>query len=130
MEVTKVGGAAWWAAAAMTAVNALTSAGFSIAGLVSVPPGNEAARIASMYAAARSIPLALVILGLISARASRPLTALAIVMAVVQALDAGVGLAQHDAAKTIGPAVFATLTLAAVRTLLRTSSEQEERRMP
>ena len=87
------------------------------------PPGNEAARIASMYAAARSIPLAIVILALIGARATRPLTALAIVMALVQVLDVGVGLAQHDAAKTMGPAVLAILTFVAVRTLLRTSSE-------
>ena len=41
------------------------------------------------------------------------------VMALVQAIDAVIGIAQHDSSKTLGPAVFAVLTLAGVRLLVR-----------
>jgi hypothetical protein len=67
-------------AAAITAVNALTSSGFSMAGLVAAAAGNDAARIASMYAVARSVPLGIAALALIGAREPRPLAALAVVM--------------------------------------------------
>jgi hypothetical protein len=119
-DALRGGGKAWWAAAVMTAINALTSAGFSIAGLVSVvPQGNETARVYAMYAAARSLPLAAVVLALVFARSTRALAALAIVMGIVQACDALIGVAQHDLSKTLGPAVFAVLTLAGVRALVR-----------
>jgi ABC-type transport system involved in cytochrome c biogenesis permease subunit len=107
-------GARWWAAAAMTAVNALTSAGFALAGVVATLPGPSAsARSFALYAAARSVPLAIAVLALVALRATRPLAALALTMALVQACDAAIGVVQHDVGKTLGPAVFAVATCVA-----------------
>ncbi len=99
----------WWAAGAMTAVNGLVSAGFSIAALVTA---DGSARVLALYAAARSVPLALATLVYLARRATPELRTLALVLAATQALDALIGFTLHDPGKTIGPAVFAILTLA------------------
>jgi hypothetical protein len=113
-------GRAWSGAATMTMVNATTSAGYSLVGLLSVPmPSNESARIFALYAAARSVPLALAVFWLVAVRSVRALGTLAAVLAGVQACDSVVGLIQHDPGKTIGPAVFAVATAVAARFLLR-----------
>jgi len=113
------GGRAWRTAAIVTAINALTSAGFSAAGLMATFGGtNPSARVFAMYAAARSLPLAAATLWLVYVRSIRELGAMAILLGVIQACDALVGLWQHDVSKTLGPAVFAVATFAAARALL------------
>lgn len=103
----------------MTAINALTSAGFAAAGLMAaLGTNNASARVFAMYAAARSLPLAVATLWLVYVRSIRELGAMAFVLAVIQACDALVGLWQHDLGKTLGPAVFAVATFAAARSLL------------
>lgn len=116
----------FWLAAGATAISALTSAGFSVAALASTASTGDAAvgpaNALAMYAAARSIPLALVVLFQVGARNVSGLATLAIVMALVQAGDAYVGLQQHDLGKTVGPAVFAILTALAARALRATAA--------
>lgn len=113
-DLTRGTGSAWGIAAGVTAVNALTSAGFSVAGLLApLPAGQEGAHVFAMYAAARSLPLAVGVLWVIAARSVRGLWALAWVMAAVQACDALIGIVQGDASKTIGPAVLALATAGA-----------------
>ena len=117
-------GGTWRIAAVVTAINALTSAGFSLAGLVTTLPSNNAsAKVFAMYAAARSLPLAAAVLWLIYARSIRTLGHVAIIMAAIQACDALIGVVQHDLGKTLGPAVFALATLAAARSLFSAKPE-------
>lgn len=98
----------------MLVVNALTSAGFATAGLVTAS-GDPFA----LYAAARSLPIAAVVIGAIATRAR--LVAFAVLLAIIQACDALVGIAQRDAGKTIGPAVLAIATAFAARRLQRSA---------
>lgn len=100
----------------VTAINVLVASGFAIAGLVRpdlvVPPGStvtQAATIFAMYAAARTIPLALVTFWAIVTRAHAALLVLGSLAGVVQLLDALVGLYQNDVGKTVGPLVLAIL---------------------
>lgn len=113
----------------VTAINVLVASGFSIAGLVRpdliVPPGTtvtQAATIFAMYAAARTIPLALMTLGAIVMRAHAALLVLGTLAGVVQSLDALVGLYQNDVGKTVGPLVLAILQFYAMFLLRRRMS--------
>ena len=103
-------------AAIVTAANVLIASGFSIAGLIApaalLPPGdapNEASFIFAMYAAARTLPLALAALVAIYKRSATALLALGALAGLVQLVDAAIGLYQHDLGKTIGPLVIAGL---------------------
>jgi hypothetical protein len=117
---SRVRGRDWWIAASVVMLNALTSAGFSVAALsAALASHDESAQVLAMYAAARSLPLAAAVLWLVRARSVGTLGGLAIVMAVIQGCDAFVGLAQHDLGKTLGPAVLALATFASARALLR-----------
>jgi hypothetical protein len=105
----------------VTAINVLVASGFSIAALVSpksiLPAGyapTEASFIFAMYAAARSIPLALMALIAIYKQSEAALLILATLAGFIQLLDAGVGLLQHDPGKVIGPLVIAAFQLFAV----------------
>ena len=108
-------------ASLVTAINVLVASGFSIAALVSpksiLPAGyapTEASFIFAMYAAARSIPLALMALIAIYKQSEAALLILATLAGFIQLLDAGVGLLQHDPGKVIGPLVIAAFQLFAV----------------
>jgi hypothetical protein len=103
-------------AAWITAINVLVASGFAIAGLVApqaiLPPGaapGEPSVVFAPYAAARSLPLAAFTLWAIARRNVPALIVLGSLAGVVQLLDAGVGLVQHDLGKTIGPLVIAAL---------------------
>jgi hypothetical protein len=103
-------------AAWITAINVLVASGFSIAGLVAphaiLPSGaapGEASFVFALYAAARSLPLAAFALWAVAGRNVEALIVLGALAGVVQLLDAGVGLVQHDVGKTIGPLVIAAL---------------------
>jgi hypothetical protein len=101
-------------ASLVTAINVLIAGGFSIAGLVSpksILPADyaptEASVIFAMYAAARSIPVALMALIAIYQQSEAALLILGTLAGFIQLLDAGVGLLQHDLGKAIGPLVIA-----------------------
>lgn len=95
---------AFWVCAAVTAISATVSLGYSIAGLVAA---GETDRTASMYALARSVVLAVVAVAAIFIGSVPFLTAVAVAMVVVQAADAVVGRFIRDRLKTIGPAATA-----------------------
>ena len=110
MTTTKV----MWLASLVTAINVLVAAGFSIVGLIypqaMLPTGDvptEASSIFAMYAAARAIPLALITLAAIWRRATSALLILGTLAGVIQLLDAGIGVFEHDAGKFAGPLLIA-----------------------
>ena len=73
----------------------------------SVP--TQASLILAMYAAARTIPLALFALGAIYKQATPVLLLLGSLAGVMQLLDAGIGLYEHDLGKCAGPLFIAAL---------------------
>lgn len=96
--------AAFWVCAAVTALSALVSLGFSIAALA----GSDAAsRTNAMYTSARSLALAVAAVTALFVGSRSFLTAIALAMVVVQAGDALIGVKIHDRLKTIGPALMA-----------------------
>jgi hypothetical protein len=119
-------------ASLVTAINVLVAGGFSIAGLVSpksiLPAGyapTEASFIFAMYAAARSIPLALMALIAIYKQSEAALLILGTLAGFIQLLDAGVGLLQHDPGKVIGPLVIAAFQIFAVYLLNKSARSVE-----
>jgi hypothetical protein len=100
--------------AAITMISALVSAGFSLAAVFSHQGGTVA-----LYSASRSVALALVVCGVEFLGSRRGIATMAFVMGLVQAFDAVIGAHSHDAMKTIGPAIFAVATFAALVPLLR-----------
>jgi len=103
-------------ASLVTALNVLVASGFSIVGIVrpqylvpaeSVP--TQATLILALYAAARTIPLALFALGAIYKRATNALLILGALAGTMQLLDAGIGLFEHDLGKSAGPLIIAAL---------------------
>jgi hypothetical protein len=105
----------YWICAVVTSASALTSAGFSVAALSS----SGDAHVNAMYAASRSLSLAIAIILVVFIRSRAGLTALSFVMALVQAGDAIIGAIDHDPLKTFGPAVLALATAALVVPLLQ-----------
>jgi hypothetical protein len=111
----------FWLCAAITAISALVSAGFSIAGLIGSTGGDRFAQ----YAASRSVALLIAILFCTALRSRNGIAALALVMSLVQGFDGLIGALAHDPAKTYGPFVFALANAAALVWLTaRTRSQQ------
>jgi hypothetical protein len=115
-----------WLASVVTAIDVLVATGFTIAAIfrpeVVVPPGSvptEAAFLLAMYAASRTIPLALFTLGAIYKQAAPALLILGAFAGVMQLLDAGIGLFQHDLGKCAGPLFIAVLQFFVVYLLRR-----------
>jgi len=109
-----------------TAINVLVASGFSIAAIIRpeylVPAGSVPARaslILAMYAAARTIPLALFALGAIYKQATQALLILGALAGAMQLLDAGIGLFEHDLGKCAGPFFIAILQFFVVYLLHR-----------
>jgi hypothetical protein len=103
-------------ASLVTAINVLVASGFSIAAIIRpqyvVPGGSvrtQASLLLAMYAAARTIPLALFALGAIYKQATSALLILGALAGTVQLLDAGIGLFEHDPGKCAGPLFIAAL---------------------
>ena len=103
-------------ASLVTAINVLVASGFSIAAIVrpqylvpaeAVP--TEASLLLAMYAAARTIPLALFALGAIYKQATPALLILGALAGAMQLLDAGIGLFDRDLGKFGGPLFVAVL---------------------
>jgi hypothetical protein len=120
-------------ASLVTAINVVVACGFSVAGMLSpsaiLPPGETptaSSQVFAMYAAARTVPLALITLATLGRRSwLLPLGTLA---GVVQLLDAGVGLFQHDVGKTIGPLIIAVLQFLALFNLIRPANSVSDLR--
>src|ERR1700752_1231609 len=113
-------------ASLVTAINVLVASGFSIAAIIrpqhllpadSVP--TEASLLMAMYAAARTIPLALFALAAIYKRAAPALLILGALAGAMQLLDAGIGLFEHDLGKCAGPLFIAILQFFVVYLLHR-----------
>jgi hypothetical protein len=75
----------------------------------------------AMYAAARTIPLALITLMAIAKGFASALVVLGLLAGTIQFVDAAVGLLQQDLAKTIGPVVLGILQMYAVRIFWKAS---------
>ena len=96
-------------ASLVTAINVLVASGFSIAAIIRpeylLPAGSvltQASLILAMYAAARTIPLALFALGAIYKQATSALLILGALAGAMQLLDAGIGLFEHDLGNALG----------------------------
>ena len=103
-------------ASLVTAINVLVASAFSIVGIIRpqyLIPANavptEASLIFALYAAARTIPLALFALAAIYKRATSALLILGGLAGAMQLLDAGIGLFERDPGKCAGPFVIAVL---------------------
>jgi hypothetical protein len=108
-------------ASALTALNVLVASGFSIAGLIKpelvLPTGatpTNASAVFAMYAAARTIPLALITMVAIYKCSASALLVLGLLAGIIQFGDAAVGLLQQDIGKTVGPLFLAVLQAYAV----------------
>jgi hypothetical protein len=99
-------------ASIVTAANVLIASGFSIAGLIAP---------AALFAAARTIPLALAALLAIYNRSTIALLVLGALAGLVQLVDGFIGLYQNDLGKTIGPLIIAVLQFYAVFRLERSA---------
>ena len=121
METTPQSAVKMGLASALTALNVLVASGFSIAGLIKpelvLPTGEtptNASAIFAMYAAARTIPLALITIVAVYNGSASALFVLGLLAGVIQLVDAAVGLLQHDIGKTVGPLFLAILQVYAV----------------
>ena len=114
-----------WLASLVTAINVLVASGFSIAAIIRpqflVPAAapTEGSLILAMYAAARTIPLALFALGAIYKQATLALLILGALAGAMQLLDAGIGLFEHDLGRFAGPLFIAVLQFLVVYLLHR-----------
>ena len=113
-------------ASVVTAMNVLVASGFSIVGIIRpqylLPAGSvptQASLILAMYAAARTIPLALFALGAIYKKATPALLLLGALAGAMQLLDVGIGLFEHDLGKCAGPLFIAVLQFFVVYLLHR-----------
>jgi hypothetical protein len=113
-------------ASLVTTINVLVAGGFSIAAIIRpqylVPTGyvpTQASLLLALYAAARTLPVALFALTAIYTRATPALLILGSLAGVIQLLDAGIGLFEHDLGKSAGPFVIAVLQLFVVYLLHR-----------
>jgi hypothetical protein len=103
-------------ASLVTAINVLVASGFSILGIIRpqylLPAGSvptQASLILALYAAARTIPLALFALWAIYKQSTPLLLILGALAGAVQLLDAGIGLFEQDIGKCAGPLFIAIL---------------------
>jgi hypothetical protein len=115
-----------WLASLVTAINVLVASGFSILAIIRpqylVPAGSvptEASLLLALYAAARTIPLALFALAAIYKQATPALLILGALAGAMQLLDAGIGLFEHDLGKCAGPLFIAALQFLVVYLLHR-----------
>lgn len=99
----------------ITGVSALTSLGFSLNAVLAT----RGLDVYALYAASRSIALALVLAALAYRRSRSGVLVLAVILAVVQALDSVVGGVTHDLGKTLGPLILSIATFGSLALALR-----------
>jgi hypothetical protein len=102
----------FWICAAITSINALVSAGFSLAAL-------RSGDVYAMYGASRSVALLLIAIALVWLRSRTGIAVMAALMSLVQAGDAIVGVLAHDLVKTLGPVVLCAATFVSLFAMLR-----------
>ena len=105
----------------VTCISVLVSCGFSVIGivrpelLVSPALGEQHTFVViAFYAAARSIAIAAVCLFTVFGKKREPLSTIAILAALVQFLDAFVGIYEKDISKVAGPLILAFLGFASI----------------
>jgi hypothetical protein len=123
MSQMQVSTRAFWICAIVTLVSAVVSASFSVAALIGVARHDQYA----MYAASRSIALAIASLACIGARSRQGVMTLALTMVLVQGMDALIGLVVHDPVKTYGPLALSVAGLASLIALYRDAGAQTGR---
>ena len=126
MTHTQLSTRTFWICATITVVSAVVSASFSVAALIGVARQDQYA----MYAASRSIALALASLVFIGARSRHGVMALALTMGLVQGLDALIGLVGHSPGKTYGPLALSVVGFASLIALYRDAGAQTEPASP
>jgi hypothetical protein len=112
----------------VTALNVLVACGFALTGLVRpadiLPAGVGAtygSAIFAAYAAARTVPLAVMVLIAIVRQSRQSLTILGTLAGAIQLCDVVVGFYQRDLGKTLGPLVICLLQGYALVTVARPS---------
>jgi hypothetical protein len=105
----------------ITAVNLIVATGFSVAGVINpaaILPANinpiKALTIFALYAAARTIPLAVTALILAIGKRRDALFTLAYLAGIIQLLDGFIGIYLHDVFKSAGPFVIAVVQFIAL----------------
>ena len=111
----------FWLCGLVTIASAFTSAGFSVAALSSAGD----AHVNAMYAASRSLSLALATVVVVLARSRAGLMTIAFVMALVQGADAVIGAIECEPLKTFGPAFLAVVTAGVLIALWRSTRWDE-----
>lgn len=118
----------WTCMCLITAVNVLLSAGYCIAGVVAphtiLPAGiaaDEAAFIFALYAAARTLPLAVLVLYTIITRKKSAVIILAILAGLIQFLDGFIGIYEHDLQKSAGPFALAVVQFMSIIWAVKTA---------
>lgn len=114
----------WWVGVVIVLVSALVSSAFAITGVLAPETFihdahlvNISTTIFAWYVAARTLTLTLITIGVIvyvyyKPRAMHLLSLMALILGCIQIFDTFLGIfLEHEAAKAIGPAVFATLLL-------------------
>jgi hypothetical protein len=104
----------YYICASITALSAFTSLGFSLQAVLSAKNGQTTA----LYAASRSIALAIVSLLPLFGHSTSFLSAIAITMIIVQGVDAGIGFRIKSRLKAYGPLATALFNLLALIWLL------------
>lgn len=114
-----------WVVLGVTAGSALTSLGFSLAALSSEGVGDRYV----LYSLSRSVAIVVgvVVAGVGLRRSAAGVTVMGVLMTVVQALDAGVGLVIHESVKTYGPAGLAVVSVLALIGLQRSRRAEGSR---
>ena len=113
-------------ASVVTAIDVVVATGFSIVGIIRpqylVPAESvrtQASLILAMYAAARTIPLALLAWWAIYKQAAPALVLMGTLAGAMQLLDAGIGFFERDLGKCAGPLFIAALQFLVVYLLQR-----------
>ncbi len=117
--------------AVVTVLTVLGLAYFGVVGLVALgalaPGGDaEAAATFASYMSTRNLVMGAAAIVLLVLRAWRALSLVLVLNAVVQALDAVLGLLRSEVLETLAPAVIAILLFAAVAVLRRQPATAEQ----
>jgi hypothetical protein len=117
---------AFYVTATVMASNVLLASGFAVTGLVQpqaiLPQDyapNSASLVFALYAAARTLPLAVCAFWAIWRRSASGVIILGTLAGFIQVADAIVGFLLHDPSKTIGPLVVGIAQLLSVGWLAR-----------
>ena len=111
----------WTILYGVTFINVLVSAGYAIVGVVapqSILPKsavpNDASTVFALYAAARAIPLMILVIYSVLTKSKRAIIALGALAGFIQFFDGFVGIYQHNIVKIAGPFFLSLLQLAAL----------------